>query len=426
MLPSALRTPITEDGMENSVQERLVEDRRLRTRASEVLPGGMYGHQSVAKLPASYPQFMARGEGVRVWDVDGNEYIDLMCGYGPVLLGHHHPRVDEAAGKQASEADVQNTPSARMVELAEAFTARVQHADWAMFCKNGTDATTICASVARAATGRRKVLVAAGAYHGSAPWCTPVATGTTPEDRANLLQYRYNDVESAVAAANAAGDDLAAIIVSPIRHDLGVDLELPEPSFAAGLRDLADRTGAALILDDVRCGLRLNNGGSWEYLGVQPDLSARSKAIANGYALGAVTGTSALAAAASSIYVTGSFWYGAVAMAASLATLQVVEEEDTVAHMVKTGTLLRNGLRDQAASHGVEVRLSGPVQMPFLTFAADRDFALAAVFADQAIRNGVWLHPTHNWFVSAAMTEADVDRVLEATDLGFAAVAARQ
>lgn len=412
--------------MENSAQKRLVEDRRLRTRASKVIPGGMYGHQSVAKLPNSYPQFMARGEGARVWDVDGNEYVDLMCGYGPVLLGHHHQKVDEAAMRQASEADVQNTPSARMVELAETFTERVRHADWAMFCKNGTDATTTCVSVARAATGKRKVLVAKGAYHGSAPWCTPVASGTTPEDRANLIQYRYNDLESAEAAASAAGDDLAAIIVSPIRHDLGVDLELPERSFATGLRRLADRTGAVLILDDVRCGLRLNNGGSWEYLGVQPDLSAWSKAIANGYALGAVLGTSALAAAASSIYVTGSFWYSAVAMAAGLATLQVVEEEDTVARMVKTGTLLRDGLRDQAASHGIEVRLSGPVQMPFLSFAADRDFTLADTFTNHAITNGVWLHPKHNWFVSGAMTEADVDRVLEVTDGGFAAVATRQ
>jgi glutamate-1-semialdehyde 2,1-aminomutase len=113
-------------------------------------------------------------------------------------------------------------------------------------------------------------------------------------------------------------------------------------------------------------------------------------------------------------------------MAAGLATLDVVEEEDTVARMVKTGTLLRNGLRDQAASHGVEVTLSGPVQMPFLTFAADREFTLAATFADEAIRRGVWLHPTHNWFVSGAMTEAHVERVLEATDPAFAAVAGRQ
>lgn len=412
--------------MENYTEKRLAEDRRLRARAAMVIPGGMYGHQNVTRLAASYPQFMARGRGARVWDVDGNEYIDLMCSYGPVLLGHQHPRVDEAARKQAAEADVQNTPSARMVELAEAFTDRVEHADWAMFCKNGTDATTTCVSIARAATGKRKVLVAEGAYHGSAPWCTPVAAGTTPEDRANLLPYYYNDLKSAEAAADMADGDLAAILVSPIRHDLGVDLELPEQAFATGLRNLADRTGAVLILDDVRCGLRLGNGGSWEYLGVQPDLSAWSKAIANGYALGAVLGTSALASAASSIYVTGSFWYGAVAMAASLATLQVVEEEDTVSRTVKTGTLLRNGLKDQAARHGLEVRLSGPVQMPFLTFAGDHDFTLADTFADQAIRNGVWLHPTHNWFLSAAMSEADVDRVLEATDLGFAAVAAHQ
>lgn len=412
--------------MEDYVQVRLAEDRRLRERAAKVIPGGMYGHQDVSALPASYPQFMARGAGARVWDVDGNEYIDLMCSYGPVVLGHHHPRVDEAAARQAGEADVQNGPSARMVELAEVFTARVQHADWAMFCKNGTDATTTCVSVARAATGKRKLLAAAGAYHGSDPWCTPRPAGVTPEDRANIVYYQYNDLASAEAAAGEAGDDLAAIIVSPIRHDLGLDLELPDRSFAAGLRGLADRTGAVLILDDVRCGLRLNNGGSWEYLGVQPDLSAWSKAIANGYALGAVAGSASLADAARAIFVTGSFWYASVPMAASLATLQVVDEEDTVSRMVKVGSLLRDGLAAQAAGRGVEVRLSGPVQMPFLTFAGDHDFCLAGAFADQAIRNGVWLHPTHNWFVSGAMSEADVDRVLEATDRGFAAVAAIQ
>jgi glutamate-1-semialdehyde 2,1-aminomutase len=313
-----------------------------------------------------------------------------------------------------------------MVELAEAFTDRVEHADWAMFCKNGTDATTICVSIARAATGKRKVLVAEGAYHGSDPWCTPRLAGTTPEDRANFLTYRYNDLASVTAAAERAGDDLAAVLVSPIRHDLGIDLELPGRDFPAGLRALCDRLGAALILDDVRCGLRLNNGGSWEPLGVRPDLSAWSKAIANGYALGAVGGTSALVDAASAIYVTGSFWYGAVSMAASLATLRVLDEEDTVSRMVKIGSMLRDGLAAQARSHGVEVSLSGPVQMPFLMFGADRDFALADVFADHAIRNGVWLHPKHNWFVSGAMSEADVERVLDVTDHGFAAVAAAQ
>lgn len=412
--------------MEELVQTRLDEDCRLRVRARKVIPGGMYGHQSVAALPASFPQFMARGEGARVWDVDGNEYVDLMCSYGPVLVGHRHRRVEEAVARQGAQGDTQNGPSARMVELAEVFTERVEHADWAMFCKNGTDATTACVSIARAATGRRKVLVAEGSYHGSAPWCTPRLVGVAPEDRVNFVHYRYNDVASVEAAIAETANDLAGVLVTPIRHDLGFDLEMPEPAFARYLRQICDRLGAALILDDVRCGLRLDNGGSWEYLAVQPDLSAWSKAIANGYALGAVLGADSLRAAASDIYVTGSFWYSAVPMAAALATLAVVDEEDTVGRMVAAGSALRSGMAEQAGRHGVAVSLTGPVQMPFLTFPGDQDFALADVFSDCALRNGAWIHPRHNWFVSGVMTESDVARALEATDPAFEAVAAHR
>jgi glutamate-1-semialdehyde 2,1-aminomutase len=174
-----------------------------------------------------------------------------------------------------------------------------------------------------------------------------------------------------------------------------------------------------LILDDVRCGLRLHHGSSWEPLGVAPDLSAWSKAIANGYALGAVLGRDSLADAARSIFTTGSFWFAAVSMAASLATLEVLEEEDTVGRTVKTGTLLREGLAEQASVRGIDIRLSGPVQMPFMTFADDDDFALADLFARHAILGGVYLHPRHNWFVSGAMDEADVDAVLQVTDGAF-------
>jgi len=166
--------------------------------------------------------------------------------------------------------------------------------------------------------------------------------------------------------------------------------------------------------------------GSWEHLGVQPDLSAWSKAIANGYALGAVLGVDALRDAAANIYVTGSFWFSAVSMAAALATLGVVQDEDTVGRMVKMGTLLRDGLAAQAESRGLMVHLSGPPQMPFLTFDDDHDYALADLFADRAVRGGVWLHPRHNWFVSGAMTETDVEQTLRATDAAFAAVAAGQ
>lgn len=400
----------------------LAADAALRARAAAVIPGGMYGHQNAAPLPAGFPQFMARGLGARVWDVDGNEYVDLMCSYGPVIVGHHHRKIDVAARAQQEQADCQNAPSPRMVELAEALTSTVAHADWAMFAKNGTDATTLALTVARAATGRRKVLVARGAYHGAAPWCTPVPVGTTPEDRVNLGYYRYNDLASVQAAADQAGDDLAGIIVTPYRHDVGQDQELVDPAFARGLRDLCDRSGAALILDDVRCGMRLHLGSSWEPIGVAPDLSAWSKAIANGYPLAALLGSNRFADGARSIFTTGSFWFSAVAMAAALATLDVLRSEDAVAVMATRGHALRDGLAEQARRYDLAITQSGPVQMPFLTFAADRDFALANIFAAEALRRGVFLHPRHNWFVSAAMTDADVEHALQATDYAFAAV----
>ena len=259
---------------------------------------------------------MAVGEGCRVRDVDGNEYIDFMCSYGPIVLGHRHPAVEAAARAQLDQGDCQNGPGEVIVELAERFVDVVDHADWAMFAKNGTDATTMCVTVARSQTEKRKVLVAEGAYHGAAPWCTPAPAGVVPEDRAHLLHFRFNDLESVTKAVESADDDVAAIVVSPFKHDARHDQELVDPAFANGLRAICDDTGAALILDDVRCGFRLAHGGSWEPLGVAPDLSAWSKAIANGYPLAAVAGNDRFRAGAERIFVTGSFWFSAAAMAA--------------------------------------------------------------------------------------------------------------
>ncbi|MDY7103563.1 MAG: aminotransferase class III-fold pyridoxal phosphate-dependent enzyme [Actinomycetota bacterium] len=382
----------------------------------------MYGHQSTAVLPEGYPQFMAGGEGARVTDVDGNTYVDLMCSYGPIILGHRHPDVEAAASAQAARADCQNGPGTVMVELAERLVERVAHADWAMFAKNGTDATTTCVTIARAQTRRNRVLVATGAYHGAAPWCTPVRRGVTAEDRANLDHFTFNDLDSVIAAVERAGDDLAAIVVSPFRHDARHPQELVDVDFARGLRRICDDTGAALVLDDVRCGLRLHHGGSWEPIGVEPDLSAWSKAIANGYALAAVCGNDRFRDGASRIYVTGSFWFSAVAMAASLATLDVLRDTDAVATMEVMGRRLREGLAAQAADHGLAIRQTGPVQMPLLTFEDDDDLTVANRWAGEAVRRGAYVHPWHNWFLSAAHTADDIDRALEATDEAFAAV----
>lgn len=400
-------------------------DADLRARARAVIPGGMWGHMNAAALPAGYPQFFARAEGARVWDVDGRDYIDFMCGYGPMILGYGDPEVEAAAAAQQARMDACNGPGEVLVELAERLVALIPAADWAMFSKNGTDATTACVTIARAQTGRRKVLVARGAYHGAAPWCTPRPDGTTAEDRAHLIAYDYNDVPSLAAACATAGDDLAGILVSAFRHDVRRDQEMPSQEFADTARALADRAGAALILDDVRAGFRIHPGGSWEPLGVRPDLSAWSKALGNGHAIAAVTGNDRFRDAAGRVFVTGSFWCGAVPMAAALATVNKLARSDAIAHMVRLGARLRAGIAAQAAGLGVGLRQSGPVQMPMILFDDDPDFARGNLFTATALRHGVYLHPWHNMFLSAAHSEADIDAALVATRAGLEAVAAQ-
>src|SRR5690606_1243668 len=149
------------------------------------------------------------------------EFIDFMCAWGPNLLGYRHPGVEAAAACQQALGDCLNGPAERFVEVAGRFVDTVAHADWARFQKHGSDDTPIALTLARAATGRRKVLVARRAYHGAAPWCTPVPTGTTAEDRAHLVEVGYNDIAGVEAACSEAADDLAAIIVTPHRHELG-------------------------------------------------------------------------------------------------------------------------------------------------------------------------------------------------------------
>ena len=240
------------------------QDRALRDRAKSVIPGGMWGHMNAARLPESFPQYFSRARGSRIWDVDGNEYIDFICSYGPMILGYEDPDVAAAVAKVGGDGAILNGPTGVAVELAELLVDTIPHADWALFQKNGTDATTTCVTLARAGTGRRKILVAEGAYHGAVPWCTPSVSGVTEEDRAHLIHYTYNDCTSLALAVEAAGNDLAGIVVSAFRHDARKDQEMPTPEFAAAVRAACDTVDAALILDDVRAGFRMH---PWRQLG---------------------------------------------------------------------------------------------------------------------------------------------------------------
>ncbi len=401
------------------------KDTTLLHRARQVVPNGVWGHMATRSIGPGYPQFFSRADGCRVWDVDGNEYIDFMCAWGPNVLGYHDREVDAAALAQLAKADIGNGPAEVMVDLAELLVDTLDHADWVLFQKNGTDATTSCVTIARAATGKRKILVAKGSYHGAVPWCSPSLVGVTAEDRANVIVFDYNDVASFDAAAAEAGDDLAAILLTAFRHDVQRDQESADPAFLKHARAICDRTGAALILDDVRAGFRIDLRGSWAPHGVKPDLAAYSKAIANGWPLAAVAGSDRFREGASKVFVTGSFWYGAAAMAAAVETVSRLKQSGAIAHMAAMGQRLRDGLDAASRRHGYRLRQTGPVQMPMVLFDGDKDLALGNAFCAAALRHGVYFHPRHNMFLCAAHTPTDIDLALEAADRAFADIAAQ-
>lgn len=397
-------------------------DVELTRRAARVVPGGMYGHQAIRHMSSAYPQFFADGDGALITDVDGNEYVDLMCSWGPVVLGHRDRVVNEAVRGQMDLGDCLDGPGPVLVELAETLVDAISDAEWIMFGKNGTDATTACLTIARAHTSRSVVLVARGVYHGAAPWCTPVQTGTLASDRAAMGYFDYNDREDFDRAVDAAGSDLAAVMLTPFRHVEGEDQELVDVEFARHVRGRCDALGALLIVDDVRCGFRLAHGGSWEPIGVRTDLSAWSKAIANGYPLAAVTGCEAVRDAAATVFLTGSFWMNSTPMAAALATIRRLRDIDGVALMQRAGGRLREGILAQAAESGLTIAYTGPDVMPYVTFSGDADRLRMTCFAEAALASGVYLHPKHNWFMSCAMEDAVIDRALRGTEVAFAAV----
>ena len=391
-------------------------DAELRARAEAVIPGGMYGHQSTGLLPDDYPQFFARGQGAHIWDVDGRRYLDLMCAYGPNLFGYANPGIDAAYVRQLALGDTLTGPTALIVELAEAFVALVGHADWAMFCKNGTDATTMALTTARAHTRRKTVVRAKGAYHGAAPWCTPRPTGVIASDRAHQIFCDYNDVASLDAAVAEAGDDLACVFAAPFKHDAFIDQAEPDPAYARRARELCDRAGALLIVDDVRGGLRLARDCSWSKIGVQPDLSTWGKCIANGHGLSALLGNDKARKAAASIYVTGSFWFQAAPMAAALETLGLVRDTDYLERITTLGERLRSGLNERASAAGFSLRQTGPVTMPLFLFDDDPDLRKGFCFSSEMLGRGVYVHPWHNMFLCAAMTDADIETALDAAE----------
>ncbi|MEM9400534.1 MAG: aminotransferase class III-fold pyridoxal phosphate-dependent enzyme [Verrucomicrobiota bacterium] len=392
-------------------------------RARQVIPGGIYGHTTPTLVgPGASPYYAVKGKGSRYWDVDGNEFIDYMCGYGPIVQGYNHPEIETAAEKQRKRGDCFNHPGSVMIDLAEKLVELVDFADWCVFGKNGSDMTSWATQVAREYTTRKKILMVRGAYHGVDPWCTPGHGGLIEEDRAHIHYFDWNDPQSFIDQVKQHPNQVAAVITTPYHHPTFADSVMPSHDFLKTIREQCDEHGILWILDDVRSGFRLNIGGSHRYFDFQPDIACYCKAIANGYPLSACVGKNDYKISATKVFLTGSYWGGAVSMAAALKNIEILERDHALETMDAMGDRLFKGFKKKAKAHGLQITMSGPHAIPFMTFRNETNFFRLQHFAEECLKRGAFIHPHHNWFLSAAHTEADIDATIEIADAAFASV----
>ncbi|TAL29753.1 MAG: aminotransferase class III-fold pyridoxal phosphate-dependent enzyme [Spirochaetes bacterium] len=382
--------------------------------AKRMVPNGIYGPRSPHFLTfGSYPCFFTRGKGSHVWDVDGNEYIDYMCSFGTNVLGMCNPEVDEAAIEQMKRGESFTLPTDRWNELAAVLVKQVRGMDWTAFGKNGSDVTTYATSVARRHTGRKTIITINGAYNGAHFWCSHSAAGVPEEYRAHVHSFNFNDRDGLSRLIGEHKGDIAGVMLTPHHHPAMADQVLPDPEFYRGLEALCRKEGIVIIMDDIRCGFRLHENGSHCYYGCDPDIVCFGKAMANGYPISAITGKAAFKAAAEAVYFTGTHFFAAVPMAASIATIDIINRDGVIKKLLDTGVKLRDGMLAQAKAAGMAVHYTGHPVMPFMRFENDADFSVNRLFCGEAARRGVFLHPHHNWFVCLGHSQADIDRTLE-------------
>lgn len=393
--------------------------------ATKVIPCGIYGHYSPAPLiPTSdYPFYTSRAEGARFWDVDGNEFIDYMCAYGPMVQGYGNAEVDAAAAKQRELGNCTTGAPPVMVDLAELLVDMVPSADWAFFAKNGGDMTDYATMIARDATGREKIVMISGGYHGVAAWMqAPGHHGVIEADYEHIIRIPWNDVDAFEQVIARYPDQIAGFIATPYHVPIFADSELPADGYWQKVETLCRKNGIVLIVDDIRHGFRLDMGGSCEYYGFKPDLICFCKALANGYPISALVGSDQLKAVAARVFYTGSYWFSAVPMAAAIANLKSLKAADGPRRMLDIGNKLFDGMVALAQNYGYDLRVTGEPSMPYVRLADDPSLMLHQDWCAECTKRGAFFASHHNWFVSTAHTETDIDQTLAIVEDAFKAI----
>ncbi len=417
-------------------------------RARRVLPGGVNSPVRAYRAVGLTPRFIAKADGAYIWDADGRKYIDYVCSWGPMILGHNHPVIREAVERAAADGLSFGAPTWREVEIAERMVRMVPNIEMVRMVNSGTEAVMSALRLARGATGREKIIKFEGCYHGHSD-CMLVKAGSSamaggcpssagvPSGTAkDTLTARYNDLDSVRELFEEFPGEIACVIVEPVAANMGV--VGPQPGFLEGLRTLCDKEGALLLFDEVITGFRLARGGAQEYFGVRADLVAFGKIIGGGMPVGAYCGSRALmeqVAPCGPVYQAGTLAGNPVAMAAGLAQLQYLEEHpDVYAVISARADKLASGMRQMADSTGIGVQINqvGSLVAPFFTpdrvdtfeGASRSDLTKYAAYFSGMLERGIYLAPAQfeAMFLSAAHTDSDVEETLSAVQSVFSAL----
>jgi glutamate-1-semialdehyde 2,1-aminomutase len=415
------------------------ESTRLLDAASRIIPGGVNSPVRAFRAVGGAPIFVKRGEGARLWDVDGRSYVDFVGSWGPLILGHAAPAVVEAVIEAARAGTSYGAPTALEVEMAEAITAAYPSMEMVRLVSSGTEAAMSAIRVARGATGRDLLVKFEGCYHGhadsllvkagsgGATFGVPDSKGVPAALAELTLTVGFNDLEAVRELFRRRGEAIAAVIVEPVAGNMGVIP--PAPGFLDGLREVTRSHGALLIFDEVITGFRVAYGGAQELYGVRPDLTCLGKIIGGGLPVGAYGGGARLMREVSplgGVYQAGTLSGNPLAVAAGLAAIRALADRRAYARLDTLGARLAQGLEDGARRAGVPLTVNrvGSMLTAFFCGGPVRDWASArqadtaryARFFQAMLARGVYLAPSQfeAAFVSLAHAEADIDAAVKA------------
>jgi glutamate-1-semialdehyde 2,1-aminomutase len=407
--------------------------------AQRYIPGGVNSPVRAFKSVGGTPRFIDRAEGPYIFDIDGQRYIDYVLSWGPMVLGHAQPEVIAAITAQATRGTSYGAPTELETELAQLVCEQVPSVEMVRFVNSGTEATMSALRLARAYTGRAKILKFAGGYHGHADFLLtnagsgvatlglPASAGVTTGQTADTITVEFNDLAAAAEAFAQLGEQIAAVIVEPVAGNMG--LIQPQPGFLQGLRDLTEQHGALLIFDEVMTGFRVARGGAQERFGITPDLTCLGKVVGGGLPCAAYGGRRVImehVAPLGAMYQAGTLSGNPLAMAAGIATLRQLTPA-LYEQMEQAGTRLVTGLRDLAASSDIPLEVGAIGSMISFFFASEpvQSYADAkrvcdtqryAFFFHAMLERGVYFAPSQfeAGFLSVLHDAALIDQTLEA------------